>query len=181
MRRQKKLRRCLLQLQLKLTAFTPHQKKMLREKIRIYWAYAVEVVAASTVLVAICLWLDCSVVISFVREVALDLATLFGAVMLAASLGFLWTFYSKSDTDFYRWLDTRGAFRIYLFATAYSVGVSAISTLTLVILKKITDQTFALFSIFMLILAVINLTTLVRNVIDLMLLNAKFNQTRTDT
>lgn len=154
---------------------------MLKDEIRIYWAYTVELVATSTILVALSLWFDCSVVISFVREVALDLATLFCAVMLAASLGFLWTFYSKSDTDFYRWLDTRGAFRVYLSATAYSVGVSVISTLTLVMLRKITDQTFALFSTFMLILAVINLITLVRNVIDLMLLNAKFNQKRSDT
>ncbi len=101
--------------------------------------------------------------------------------MLAASLGFLWTFYSKADTDFYRWLDSRGAFRVYLLATAYSVAVSLLSTMSLVVMKKIADENFSLAATFLLVLAVINLMTLVRNVIDLMLLNAKFNHVRANT
>ena len=146
----------------------------------VVWAYAVELLAAAAVLATFSLWIGLSEVVGFVRDVALDVATLFGAVMLAASLGFLWTFYSKSDTEFYRWLDSRGAFRIYLFATAYSVAVSLLSTMSLVALKKINGEPFALVATFLLILAVINLITLVRNVIDLMLLNAKFNQARAD-
>lgn len=132
-------------------------------------------------LLALCLWFEPKAVASFVRDVALDIATLFGAVMLAASLGFLWTFYSKADTEFYRWLDSRGAFRVYLLATAYSVAVSLLSTMSLVAMKKISDDSFALVAAFLLVLAVINLMTLVRNVIDLMLLNAKFNHVRADT
>jgi hypothetical protein len=146
----------------------------------IWWAYAVELLAAGATLSALCLWLGVSAVAGFVRNVALDTATLFGAVMLAASLGFLWTFYSKSDTEFYRWLDTRGAFRVYLSATAYSVAVSLLSTMSLVVSKQTTDEIFTLVAAFLLILAVINLVTLVRNVIDLMLLNAKFNHARAD-
>lgn len=144
----------------------------------IWWAYAVELLAAAATLLALCLWLGTPAVTGFVRDVALDIATLFGTVMLAASLGFLWTFYSKSDTEFYRWLDTRAALRVYLSATAYSVVVSFLSTMSLVTLKKITNETFALVATFLLILAVINLITLVRNVIDLMLLNTKFNHVR---
>lgn len=151
---------------------------MHKGKLQVIWAYAVEITAAMTTLVALCLWLGRPVVAGFVSGVALDVATIFGAVMLAASLGFLWTFYSKSDTDFYRWLDTRGAFRVYLFATAYSVVVSLLSTMSLIALNKITDEVFALFGAFMLILAIINLVTLVQNVIGLMLLNTKFNQAR---
>jgi hypothetical protein len=147
----------------------------------IWWAYAVELLAAGAVLLALCLWFEPKAVASFVRDVALDIATLFGAVMLAASLGFLWTFYSKADTEFYRWLDSRGAFRVYLLATAYSVAVSLLSTMSLVAMKKISDDSFALVAAFLLVLAVINLMTLVRNVIDLMLLNAKFNHVRADT
>lgn len=146
--------------------------------LRVSWAYVVEIVAAAAILIALCLWLGRPVVIGFIRDVALDIATLFGAVMLAASLGFLWTFYSKSDTDFCRWLDTRGAFRIYLSATAYSVVVSLLSTMSLIALKKISDESFTLFGTFMLILAIINLVTLIQNVIGLMLLNTKFNQAR---
>lgn len=45
-------------------------------------------------------------------------------------------------------------------------------------MKKITNDYFYLAGTFLLILAIINLFTLVRNVIDLMLLNAKFNDVR---
>lgn len=145
----------------------------------VWWAYAVELLAAAVVLLALCLWLEPKTVASFVRDVAIDVATLFGAVMLAASLGFLWTFYSKADTEFYRWLDARGSFRVYLVATAYSVVVSLVSTMILVAMKKVADDTFAIVGVFFLILAIINLLTLVKNVIDLMLLNAKFNHVRT--
>lgn len=144
-------------------------------RLKILWAYVVELLAAGTTLLAICLWVGSATTISFVRNVALDTATLFGAVMLAASLGFLWTFFSKADTEFYRWLDARGAFCVYLSATAYSVAVSLLSTLSLVALKHIASDVFALLSTFAMILAIINLITLVRNVIDLMLLNTKFN------
>lgn len=146
----------------------------------VWWAYAVEVLAAGTTLIALCLWIEPKAVATFVRDVAIEIATLFGAVMFAAALGFLWTFYSKADTSFYRWLDARGAFRVYLHATAYSVAISLLSTMSLVFMKKITNDHFALLGTFLLILAAINLITLVKNVIDLMLLNSKFNHLNSD-
>lgn len=148
------------------------------KRLYVWWAYIVELLAAGAMLLALCLWFEPSSVAKFIRDIALDIATIFGAVMLAASLGFLWTFYSKADTEFYRWLDARGAFRVYLFATSYSVAVSLLSTMSLVAMKKITNDYFYLAGTFLLILAIINLFTLVRNVIDLMLLNAKFNDVR---
>lgn len=141
----------------------------------VWWAYVVELLAAGMILFALCLWFEPKVMGSFVRDIALDVATLLSAVILAASLSFLWTFYSKGDTEFYRWLDARGAFRVYVRATAYSVIISLLSTMSLVAMKKIADDTFALAGTFLLILAIINLITLVTNVIDLMLLNARFN------
>lgn len=142
------------------------------------WAYVVELLGAGATLFALCLWFGVATVASFIRNVALDMATLFGSVMLAASLGFLWTFYSKADTEFCRWLDARGAFRIYLWAIVYSVFISLISILTLLVIKGTVNDVFSLFGAFFLLLAFINLITLVRNVIDLMLLNTKFNHIR---
>ena len=144
----------------------------------VWWAYAAEIIAASTTLYFLCLWLGTSAVINFTRDVALDIATLFGAVMFAAALGFLWTFYSKSDTEFYRWLDTKGAFRVYLSASVYATVVSLMSTLTLVATKRINSEAFTLLADFLLLLAIINLVTLINNVVGLMHLNAKFNQLR---
>jgi len=146
----------------------------------VWWAYAVEVLAAGAVLTALCLWFEPKAVATFVRDIAMDVATLFGAVMFAAALGFLWTFYSKADTKFYRWLDARGAFRVYLHATAYSVVISLLSTMSLVFMKRISNDHFALLGTFLLALAAINLITLIQNVIDLMLLNAKFNHLNSD-
>ena len=151
---------------------------MMPKRHHVWWAYCVELLAAAATLLALCLWFSTPAVAGFVRNVALDIATLFGAVMLAASLGFLWAIYTKSDTEFYRWLDARGAFRVYLYATAYSVLVSLLSTLSLVALKQITGEVFTIVAVFLLILALINLITLVRNVVDLMLLNARFNHVR---
>jgi hypothetical protein len=164
-------------LPLKLIASTQCPNGMAKRRY-IWWGYAVELLAAGFVLLALCLWFDLTAVASFVRDVAIDLATLFGAVVLTASLGFLWTFYSKADTDFYRWLDARGAFRVYLVATAYSVVVGLLSTMILVAMKKVANEVFSVAGAYFLILAIINLITLVRNVIDLMLLNAKFNHVR---
>lgn len=144
----------------------------------VWWGYAVELLAAAATLIALCLWFGSPAVIAFVRGVAIDTATLFGAVMLAASLAFLWTFYSKADTDFYQWLDTSGALNTYLRATGYTVAVSLLSTLSLVTLKQVGNEEFSLLTIYLLILAIINLYTLVQNVLGLMQLNAKFNNAR---
>lgn len=144
----------------------------------IWWAYAVELIASGLALLALCAWFGSASVAKFVRDVALDSATLFGAVMFAASLGFLWTFYSKSDTPFYKWLDEIGAFSAYLAATGYAVAVSVLSTLTLVALKSIESEAFSLFAAFLLILAIVNLYTLVKNVVGLMTLNTSYNKQR---
>ncbi|WP_200232199.1 hypothetical protein [Rubrivivax gelatinosus] len=138
------------------------------------WGYAVEIAISALVLLVLCMWLSTESVLAFLRSAALDIATLFGAVMLAAALAFLWTFFSKADTPFFRWLDSKGAFQVYLRATAYAVLVSLLSTFSLVIYKHIDDRNLGLAAAFLLVLALINMYTLVSNVIGLMKLNALF-------
>lgn len=140
------------------------------------WGYAVEIVLAALMLVLLCLIYTPSSISIFVRQSAIDVATLFCAILFAASLAFLWTFYSKADTDFYRWLYEIDAFNIYLSATGYAVAINAAATLMLILAKFIVNDHLALTSIFMLFLAAINGYTLVQNVFGLMKLNAKFNQ-----
>lgn len=138
------------------------------------WGYAVELIASALVVTALCFWLSTESLLTFLRLAALDIATLFGAVMLAASFAFLWTFFSKADTPFYRWLDSKGAFGVYLLATAYAVLVSLLSTASLLIYKHVESKTFGLVAAFLLVLALLNMYTLVVNVIGLMRLNALF-------
>lgn len=140
------------------------------------WSYAVELLASAAALAALCMWLGPKPVVDFVRTAAIDIATLFGAVMLAGALAFLWTFFSKADTPFYRWLETKGAFKVYVSATTYTVAVSFLSTASLVVAKHVDNQYVGLVATYLLILAVVNLYTLVDNVAGLMRLNAAFER-----
>jgi len=74
----------------------------------VWWGYFVEIAATALTLVALCLFFGTSVIIAFVRNAAIDIVTRFCGIVFAAELGFLWTFYSKIDTDFCRWLEKSG-------------------------------------------------------------------------
>jgi hypothetical protein len=143
-------------------------------RLLVYWGYTAEILISALAVVALCLWLSTEGLLTFLRTAALDIATLFGAVMFAAALAFLWTFFSKADTPFYRWLDTKGALQVYLRATAYAVLVSLLSTSSLLIYKHVDDKTLGLTAAFFLMLALVNTYTLVSNVIGLMRLNTLF-------
>lgn len=146
-------------------------------KIRlVFWGYFVELVAAAMGLLILCIAFSQAAVATFVRNAAIDVATLFCSIMFGAALAFLWTFYSKSDTEFYRWLDKRGAFEVYLQATGYAVAVSAVATFLLISVKYVDSEKLALLATYFLLLAVINLYTLVQNVFGLMRLNTMFNR-----
>lgn len=150
-------------------------------KVVVVWGYAVELLASVLVVTTLCLWLTTDSLLGFLRIAAIDIATLFGAVMLAASLAFIWTFFSKADTPFYRWLDSKGAFLVYLRAAAYAVLVSLLSMASLVIYKYADSRPLGLAAAFLLVLALLNMYTLVANVVGLMRLNALFmNKQRRD-
>lgn len=140
----------------------------------VWWAYAVEIIAASAVLLLLIMVFPIGNIEEFFKTAALDIATLFGAVMFAAALAYFGTFFSKADTPFYRWLDEKNAFNTYLYATAYTVAISFFSTASLLIAKHVQSTLATLVAIFFLILAIINLYTLVSNVMGLMQLNTLF-------
>lgn len=143
-------------------------------KMVIVWGYVVELLASVLVVTTLCLWLTTDSLLGFLSKAAVDIATLFGTVMLAASLAFIWTFFSKADTPFYRWLDSKGAFMVYLRAAAYAVLVSFLSTASLVIYRYADSRLLGLAAAFLLVLALLNMYTLVANVVGLMKLNALF-------
>lgn len=143
-------------------------------RLLICWGYVVEILISALAVLSLCMWVGTESLLTFLRTAALDIATLFGAVMLAAALAFLWTFFSKADTPFYRWLDSKGAFQIYIQAAAYAVLVSLLSTSSLVIYKHVDNTGLGLAVAFLLTLALTNMYTLISNVIGLMRLNALF-------
>lgn len=143
-------------------------------RLLVFWGYAVEILISALAVLSLCMWVGTESLLTFLRTAALDIATLFGAVMLAAALAFLWTFFSKVDTPFYRWLDSKGAFQVYIQAAAYAVLVSLFSTSSLVIYKHVDNTILGLAAAFLLALALTNMYTLISNVIGLMRLNALF-------
>lgn len=143
-------------------------------RLLVFWGYAVEILISALAVLSFCMWVGIESLLTFLRTAALDIATLFGAVMLAAAVAFLWTFISKVDTPFYRWLDSNGAFQVYIQAAAYAVLVSFLSTLSLVIYKHVDNTILGLAAAFLLALALTNMYTLISNVIGLMRLNALF-------
>jgi hypothetical protein len=143
-------------------------------RLLVFWGYAVEILISALAVLSLCMWFGTESLLAFLRTAALDIATLFGAVMLAAALAFLWTFFSKVDTPFYRWLDSKGAFQVYIQAAAYAVLVSLLSTSSLVIYKHVDNTILGLAAAFLLALALTNMYTLITNVIGLMRLNALF-------
>lgn len=149
---------------------------MNRQNLTIIWGYLVEPILASLLIVLACILFGTSIIATLMRQVAVDLATLYCAVFFAAALGFLWTLFSAADTPFYRWLDEVDSFSVYLQATAYTVAIGAISTLVLGILKLFENQALAITASFFFLMAVINTYTLIANVFGLIKLNALYNR-----
>ncbi|MDT8999988.1 hypothetical protein RQP53_12000 [Paucibacter sp. APW11] len=146
----------------------------------VWWGYAVELLATALTVTCLSLWFQPNAVVAFVRIAAIDIATLFCAVMLAAALAFLWSFYTKADTPFYRWLEERGAFNVYLSGTVYTIAVSFTTTAALIVAKYVEGLAIGLIATFMLVLSILNLYSLVYNVAGIMRLNAKFNSIARD-
>jgi hypothetical protein len=143
------------------------------------WAYMVELIASFVVTTLLVVLAGATTVSKVMHDFAGDISTLFGAVMVAAALGFLWTFFSKADTDFYAWLEVKGAFAPFRRATEYVILLSFAATVLPLCLKLpalANSEKFGIAVAFVELLATINLFTLVRNVLDLMRLHAKFTE-----
>src|SRR5690606_9058740 len=108
----------------------------------IIWGYLSEVFLASFVLALLLFFYDSQQIADFVKPIAADIATYFSSVMFAASVAFLWTFYSKSDTHFSKWLYEKGAFKVYLAAYIVAVSIYAVLFLLLLITSKINSVIF---------------------------------------
>ena len=104
---------------------------------------------------------------------------MFGGAMLAASLAFLWTFYSKIDTDFYVWLSKKHALKPFLLAIAYVAFTSTLCIFVFIYIKNEKTNLNISLAFFIMFITIINLYTMVKNVMDLMLLNVAYNEQKT--
>lgn len=144
--------------------------------LKIIWGYLSEVFLASFFLSLLLFFYDLQQIADFLKPIAADIATYFSSVMFAASVAFLWTFYSKSDTPFSKWLYEKGAFKVYLAAYIVAVSIYAVLFLLLLITSKINSVIFSVFTFWVLLIGVINVYTFIKNVVDQLLLNMEFNR-----
>ncbi|MEJ2528176.1 MAG: hypothetical protein P8Y49_08930 [Sulfurovaceae bacterium] len=142
----------------------------------IIWGYLSEVFLASFGLALLLFFYDLQQISDFLKPIAADIATYFSSVMFAASVAFLWTFYSKSDTPFSKWLYEKGAFKVYLAAYIVAVSIYAVLFLLLMIASKINSVIFSVFTFWVLLIGVINVYTFIKNVVSQLLLNMEFNR-----
>jgi len=142
----------------------------------IIWGYLSEVFLASFVLALLLFFYDLQQIADFLKPIAADIATYFSSVMFAASVAFLWAFYSKSDTPFSKWLYEKGAFKVYLAAYIVAVSIYAVLFLLLLITSKINSVIFSAFTFWVLLIGVINVYTFIKNVVGQLLLNMEFNR-----
>lgn len=140
------------------------------------WAYAVEIVLSSLALAgAIMIW-GAKDISDFIQSSASDVATYFSLVMLAGALGFYWVFYSKSDTDFAKWLYSSGAFKVYERAYLSAILIYLVLTALLLLSKYINNELLNVFSFWFLSLGIINAFTFIKNISGQLRLNMEFNR-----
>jgi hypothetical protein len=145
-------------------------------KLKVLWGYLVEPLLSGLIVFLGYEVVGGHAIAEFIGKVAVDLATLYCAVIFAAAFAFLWTFYSKADAGFYVWLDEIGAFNVYTNATIYVVVIEGLAIFSLLITKYYENETFALIALFVFLMAVINSYTMILNVVGLMKLQIQFNR-----
>ena len=116
----------------------------MNKSVLIAWSYLSEALLATLTLVLLLLVYDAGQVAAFIQTVAGDIALHFSSVMFAASVAFLWAFYSKSDTPFSKLLYEKGAYRIYLTAYIVAVAIYAFLFMLLLVASKSSNEIFGI-------------------------------------
>lgn len=141
----------------------------------ILWAYLIEVILAGLIYgFSFLLW-DFDQIASFFISTADSWVTKFTAIMLTGSIAFFWTFYSRSDTDFAKWLYQKKAFNTYLRAFLTAIAVFLVTTIAFVITQITQNEIAAVISGGLFILSVVNVYSFFKNIVGIMKLNIVFN------
>ncbi len=145
------------------------------KKLLVFWAYVVEIVASTALVILMLSVFEFSEVVEFVQLSSKDIASNFAVVLLAASLGLFWTFYSKSDSPFMQRLHEIEAFEVYARSFLFSIGIYVLLVVSLISSMNTSSSSIAILSLWLSVLGLINVYSLIKNTYDLMKLNAVFN------
>ena len=148
----------------------------MNKKLLVAWGYISEIILAVLLMILVSQIWDIQTISSFIEKTASDFATLFCAVCSAAIFAFLWTLYSKADTDFYHWLDDKGALSVYMRAFNYALIIELLATILLILGRAYPSTPINLIGGFFLIMATINLLTFLKNVTSLVKLQTLYTK-----
>ena len=142
----------------------------------VFWAYMSEIILTTLIAFGAINYFGLTSVTELIGKSAVDFVAGFAGIMLAGSIAFFWTFYSKSDTPFSQWLYDRGAFNIYLVAYITAIAIYTILSILLILNSKIKNDLLSLVAFWFLILGAINVYSFLRNIIQQLKLNMEFNK-----
>ena len=148
----------------------------MKNNILIAWSYASEIVLSTLAIIFIFCFYDINDISQFINLSSPELASYFSGIMLASSIAFFWTFYSKSDTPFSQWLYTKGAFNVYLTVYITTIAIYTILSLLLLISQFTQNELLSVITMWFLILGIVNVYTFIKNIADQLRLNMEFNR-----
>lgn len=145
-------------------------------KFVVVWGYVVEILLSVLIVALAYIIFGFDDVNVFIKKSAIEMATIVGGGIFAASLAFIWALFTKSESKFYLWLASKGAYSVYLNSAAYSALVSLCLVVILIIVKYTDNTKLPIAAFLLLVLALTNVVTLMKNIIELMKLNSVFNK-----
>jgi len=149
---------------------------MTSRQLIIAWAYFSEILLSILLVLFLYLITGEKTLIEFIQKTAIDFATLYCAVVIAAAFAFLWTLYSKIDSSFYVWLEREKSLDIFINATIYVLVVQIFSVISLILCKYFPNNWLSLASCGIFFLAFINSITIITNSVGLMKLKILYTR-----
>lgn len=145
---------------------------------KVLWGYVSEIIAATLIYLLLATVSPQEKAFLLFSSKAVDIATLFAGLMLAATLGFLWSFYAKSDTPFFLWLYSKNAYQVYLTSYIFSAAAFAM-LITLLLLASATNQYYLTqASAWMTTYCLLVSISFINNIRTQLILNMEFNKIR---
>jgi hypothetical protein len=139
------------------------------------WGYAVEIIASTLFLIALLLWLGEQEIEKFFHSSVGDFASYFSAAVLAGGFAMLGILFSKTETDFGKWMHERGAFSVFSRSYFVVIIISIISIIGLIFCKNPKFIYSGTLGLWFVIYTTINGYTLAKNSYDLIMLVMAFN------
>jgi hypothetical protein len=143
------------------------------------WGYVVEIIAATLSLIALLLWFGEPSTELFFHSSVGDFASYFSAAVLAGGFAMLGILFSKTETNFGKWLHNRGAFAVFSRSYFVVIIISIISIIGLIFCKNAKFIYSGTLGSWFIIYTAINGYTLAKNSYDLIMLIMAFNNKRT--